>query len=396
MPVIKLTIQSIQNASALDGRETVYRDTEIKGFSLKATPSGSKIYFYQYRLGGRAGVTRKIRMGAFPVVKPEEARGIAKQYAAELARKQDPQERLKKETDQKLESQRNSFTKLLEVYAAEQLSQNRSGSEVKRVFEKEFYPTLKNVPVKTISRNDVSKVISRIQLQNKMYAANRALSFIKTFFRWAVSEGYISGDPTSGMKKPFKNEVARDRTLNPQEIKFLWACFDQLGSPFGNALKLLLLTGQRRDEVSTMRWKDIDFESESWSLPRSNTKNKLPHIVPLVAQALEILKQQKKLGEFVFTTDGKTCISGWSKTKVRIEKWLMENKTNITNWRIHDLRRTVASNLGDLSYSDKDIGLILNHQNRGVTAIYNRSNYFAKKADMLKAWSGKLDHMLKS
>jgi len=178
-------------------------------------------------------------------------------------------------------------------------------------------------------------------------------------------------DPTSGMQKPLKMEESRERVLTADEIKLLWRQFSELDYPFGIVLKLLLLTGQRRDEVGYMRWQDLNFEKGLWSLTREFTKNKLPHVVPLQGMTLDIIKAQPKIAmldegkdksvqtetkaNYVFTTTGKTPISGWSKIKVRIEERLKENNKIIPDWRFHDLRRTVSSGLGDLGYHDSDI-----------------------------------------
>ncbi len=403
MPVVKLTIQEVQRAIAQDGRETIYRDTEIVGFSLKVTPSNSKIFFFQYRIGGRAGITRKIRIGKSPAIKPDEARKIALQYAAEVARKLDPQERLKKETSLKLKSRENAFGKLFEAYSAKQLIQNRSGDKVKQIFEREFLPSLRDTAIAAIDRSDISKVVSRIHERGAPYAANRALTHAKTFFRWAVSEGYLQGDPTSVMQKPFKGEIERERVLSLDELKLLWPQFEAVKcKAFGDVLKLLLLTGQRRDEVSSMRWDNLDLNKGLWLMPRSSTKNKLPHVVPLLGLASEIIKSQvrvsvkdEKTGKltpcpYVFTTTGRTFISGWSRIKDSIDETLVKNKSKIDNWRIHDIRRTVSTNLGDMGYHDEDIAMLLNHASRGVTAIYNRSTYLEKKKEMLKRWEEKL------
>jgi integrase len=403
MPVLKLTIQEVQKAIPIDGLETIYRDTEVTGFSLKTTPSNSKIFFFQYRIGGRAGITRKIKIGNYPAIKPDEARKIAIQYAAEVARKLDPQERLKKEVGLKLKSRESSFGKLFEVYSEKRLSQNRSGDKVKRVFEREFLPSLKDMAITAVDRSDISKIVNRIHDRGIPYAANRALTHVKTFFRWVVSEGYLQGDPTSVMQKPFKNETERDRVLTLDELKLLWAQFDAIKcKAFGDVLKLLLLTGQRREEVGSMRWDNLDLNKGLWLMPRSSTKNKLPHVVPLAGVALRILKSQIRIvvkdkesgrtfpSPYVFTTTGKTAISGWSRIKNEIDKGLVVNKAKIENWRIHDLRRTASTNLGDLGFHDEDIAMLLNHQHRGVTAIYNRSTYLERKKEMLKKWEEKL------
>ena len=163
-------------------------------------------------------MTRRVSIGKFPTVKPDEARKIAIQYAGEVARKIDPQDRLKQETEAKIKSHANSFGKLFELYNTKQLSQNRSGNIVKAIFEREFLPSLQNTAITTITRADISKIISRIQERGAPYMANRVLTNAKTFFRWAVSEGYLHGDPLSVMKKPFKGETERTRVLSSNEF----------------------------------------------------------------------------------------------------------------------------------------------------------------------------------
>ena len=155
-----------------------------------------------------------------------------------------------------------------------------------------------------------------------------------------------------------------------------------------------------------MQWDHVDLDKGIWSMPRSSTKNKLPHIVPLEGPALKILEEQarlivqdKKTGKiapspFVFTTTGKIPISGWSRIKKTIDDNLAAKKTKIGDWRFHDLRRTASTNLGDLGYNDQDIGMLLNHASRGVTAIYNRSTYLEKKREMLEAWRQKLSSII--
>ena len=407
MPVSKLTLQFTQNATAIEGSETVYRDTEVTGFSLKVTPSQNKIFFYQYRMGGRAGYSRKIKIGKFPAIKPDDARKIAIQYAAEVARKADPQERLKKEISTRISSQQNSFKKIFDKYCEEQLNQNRTGNDVKAIFEREFLPTLGNTAITAIDRRDISKILNHILAEGKGYAANRALSNTKTFFRWMVSEGYLQADPTSVMQKPFKGEKSRDRVLSPSELKNIWDQFDLLDcKPFGDALKLLVLTGQRRTEVGSMRWDDLDLDSGVWDMPGEITKNKQRHKLPLGTTALEIIKAQKlifvrdkKTGKkvpcpYVFSTTGETPISGWSKIKGQIVEYLNSKKIKIKDWRYHDFRRTVSTGLGDLGYGDEDIKIVLNHGGRGVTAIYNRSEYINKKREMLETWETKLINIL--
>ena len=130
----------------------------------------------------------------------------------------------------------------------------------------------------------------------------------------------VDASPVSAIKPPGK-ENARDRILNDGEIRLAWNAFDKMGWPFGHAFTLLLITGQRRDEVTKMRWKDIDEKECLWTLPREATKADRLHEVPLSDLAVEILQSVPRTSnEFVFSTNGKTPISGFSKAKAKADK----------------------------------------------------------------------------
>ena len=391
----KLTVTLVSNAP-ITSKDYVIMDTEVGGFALKVTAQGHKSYSYQYRLRGRGHTTRRFKIGdaseRFP---PHKARIQAEALRVKVRQGIDPQAERRKQSHERLRSAAQTFGKLINDYYEQRLKQNRCGLKVKRTMERDFKNLLPR-PVNEIERADISAIVHKIYDRGAEYSANRSLSFIKTFFRWSMSCGYVQGDPTSGMQKPFSGETARDRVLSPVEIKALWNEFTQLGRPFGDAHKVLLQTAQRRDEVSRMRWEDLDFENSLWTIPRDFTKNKQPHQVPLTTELLAIIRAQPRLGPFVFTSTGAAPISGWSKAKRQIDNSLKLKKKTISNWRIHDLRRTVASNLGDLGYNDSHIGLLLNHQNRGVTAIYNRSTHMMQKKEMLEKWQLSLCRVLQS
>ena len=171
-----------------------------------------------------------------------------------------------------------------------------------------------------------------------------------------------------------------------------WKGCDDLGRPFGPALKLLLVTGQRRDEVVRMRWNHLDLEEALWTLPKAETKSGRQHEVPLSPLALEIIQAQPRNGEFVFTTTGKSPISGFSKGKVRLD-----NLSGLADWRFHDLRRTAATRMAGIGIAPHVIEKVLNHatgQISGVAAVYNRYAYREEKIVALAAWAGVLSEFV--
>src|SRR5262249_55813403 len=149
---------------------------------------------------------------------------------------------------------------------------------------------------------------------------------------------------------------ARDRGLNADELRLIW---NGLGDdPYGDIVKLLALTGQRRDEIGSLRWSEIVFDKALISLPATRTKNSKPHDIPLSPAALEILKARPRLAgcEFVFTT-GASGFRGWSNCKAALDRRI----DAIAPWRLHDLRRTCATRMADIGVLPHIVEAVLNH-----------------------------------
>ncbi len=151
-----------------------------------------------------------------------------------------------------------------------------------------------------------------------------------------------------------------------------------------------MLTGQRRDEIATVRWDHLDFDNRVWTIPREETKGDRTHEVPLSPLVLEVLTSLPRLGEFIFTTLGDRPISGYSKIKNRADKL-----TGIEDWRFHDLRRTLGTGLARLGIATSTISRILNHKEGGVTKIYNRYGYMPEKRIALETWAQKIESLIR-
>jgi integrase len=141
-----------------------------------------------------------------------------------------------------------------------------------------------------------------------------------------------------------------------------------------------------------MRWEDIDLDAALWTLPREQTKSDRLHEVPLSPLALDILDAVPQTTDYVFTTTGSTPISGFSKAKIR-----SDSLSGITGWRVHDLRRTVASGMARIGVAPHVVEKVLNHasgQISGVAAIYNRHGYTDEKRGALGAWAKNLQNLI--
>ena len=213
--------------------------------------------------------------------------------------------------------------------------------------------------------------------------ANRILAYSKTFFTWAVDQELIEASPAASVKRPSK-EVKRDRVLTNSEILAVWQACGGLGA-FGRAFRFMLATGQRRSEVGEMSWAELDRTQRLWTLSRERTKADRAHEVPLSDLAMVIIEECPPLGDFVFSTGRARPISGWSKAKAALDA-----KSGVSNWHVHDLRRTAATNMARLGVDRVVIGKVLNHAENEVTAVYDRHQYDREKRRALDLWGERL------
>jgi integrase len=275
--------------------------------------------------------------------------------------------------------------------------------ELQRQLEVDVFPKWADRPVASITRQDVTALLNGIADRGSPVQANRTLARLKTLFRWVLDEELVPADPTARVRKVVK-ETARDRILTDDEIRLFWAGCDKLGWPFGPMYKLLLLTAQRRDEVGALEWPEIDLNRCQWTTPREKAKNNRAHEVHLSALAVEIIEGLPKIGtRFVLTTNGERSVSGFSKSKERLDKCMLDllrtelnaagrnpDEAAIDDWILHDLRRTAATGMARLNVPPHVVDRILNHVSgsiRGVAAIYNRHAYIDERRAALEAWS---------
>ena len=180
--------------------------------------------------------------------------------------------------------------------------------------------------------------------------------------------------------------------LDDDEVRLVWHTCDAMGYPFGRIVQMLLLTGQRKSEVTNMKWSDVDLDEKVWRLAREQTKADRSHDVPLSPMAVDLLSKLPRINdsEYVFTSDGTRPFNGFSKAKVRLDKM---SRTN--GWRLHDLRRTVGTNMTEhLGVPVFTVARVLNHAEGGVTKIYARASYLEEKRVALEKWADYLSDVI--
>lgn len=379
---MRLSKQSVASLQIPAGKPYhIEWDEVLPGFGVRVNPTG-KVWVVQYRAGGKS---RRETIGRVDTVSLDVARETAKKTLARVQLGSDPHA----EKAQAKARAKITFEAVAERYLkhAQDRLKPRSFEEVERHLKKHWQP-LQGLPISEIRRALVATRLEEIAEQSGPIASNRARAALSALFAWAVAVGLAESNPVMGTVR-VAIEVSREHVVTDGELAAIWR--DCRDDDYGRIVRLLTLTGQRRDEVGDMAWSELDLDRGLWTIPRERTKNSLPHEVPLSNAALEILRgiPRREEREFVFG-EGQGGFSGWSKSKARLDARIAKMGVVVRPWRLHDLRRTVATRLGELGILPHVVEAILNHisgHKAGVAGIYNRATYAKEKREALNRWA---------
>lgn len=409
-------------------------DHDVAGFGLKVTPAGGKIYVFQYRIArpGEAERTpaKRYTIGKHGKLTPDQARKRARELAALVEQGIDPRQReldaiaAVDEADRlALEKARIevelAFDKVadlwLDHYENEKQRRPSSVRLARTIVNNHLKPKLKSKPMPHIGRADLQPVIDAIPVTNR--GIRRAVfAYASVLFGWAAKRGDIAANPLKDMAKP-EAPKARERVLTDDELAAVWKASATSVEPFGPFFRLLILTGQRRAEVTGMNWNELDRASSIWTIPADRAKNRVAHIVPLSSMAIAELDRLALAGQvkakldnpdskrwpkagFVLSTTGKTGISGVTKVKNTLDATIAKAREGeaLAGWRIHDLRRTLATGLQRLGVRFEVTEAVLNHisgSRAGVAGIYQKHDWKEEKRSALDAWARHVEAILK-
>jgi integrase len=420
MPTKKLTDLFLQRVKPPARGRVEYFDAVFGGLALRVTETGHKSWSLHYRMNGRL---RRFTLGSASTIKVKEAR-LKANAALELVRGGiDPSEEKRRRRFLSV-PEADAFANVLQDYLDRMRRNNapRTYKEVKRVLEREALPSWRDRRIENITRGDINRVIDAIIARGADIQANRTLAHLRALFNWVAERGRIPTSPINGMKLPTR-ERARDRILNDDELQWLWQACEAIGWPFGELVKLLLLTAQRRDEVACMERHEFDLKKRIWTIPRDKTKNGRAHEVQLSDLAIAVLKSAPELaGRLVFTSNGTTPISGFSRAKKRIDAEMIKARrrslglpdedeeyrkaiglpldeplpVEIPHWTLHDLRRTAATGMARLNFPPHVVDKVLNHVSgtiQGVAAVYNRFDYLEERRLALETWGRYIENV---
>lgn len=404
----RITKRSVDAIKVAD-RDQFLWDDEVSGFGLKVTPNDRRMYLLQYRMGGRGSPTRRYTIGRHGTWTPDEARTEAKRLRKLVDKGQDPQHANQQRQRAEVDLAFNVYLeRFLRLYGEKEWSP-RTFLSASSNLRRYVLPVLwdkKRKALPHITRSDVVAVFDALP-PGKPALPRNVFAHARKLFSWAVERGDIERSPFDGMKSP-PAVATRERVLTDEELRLVWEASYTLGKPFGAMVRVLMLTGQRRDEVAGLPWAELDRGNALWTIPGARTKNGETQLVPLTAEVITELDAIAGGTDWprkgpVFTTNGKTPVSGFSKAKARLDEQMLKlarkqaldsgndpADVEIAGWRLHDLRRTLATGMQRLGVRFEVTEALLNHVSgakAGVAGVYQRHNWRDEKRTALEAWA---------
>jgi integrase len=371
----------------LSGQEE-YLDSVVPGLRVRVGVSGAKSFLLRKRVAGKY---RNITLGRYSErLQLADARKKARQILSDVEFKADPVACLPK--PRKRAAAGDTIRSLWPDYKKAK-SHLRKIGEIERIFKRHLLPEFGDRAADGITRSEITRFIDEIA-QNTPVMARNILSYFSAFYTWALPRlDRLPGNPCRDAGRPPKPKP-RERVLSDREIGALWHVLEGEGKPFGPAIKLLLLTGQRRNEVFEAERSEFDLEKQLWIIPQGRAKNGVAHLVPMSPLVSEIVKSLLDGGEgaklIPARGNGKAGPSGFSKAMRRIRSDLEERIGEpVSHWTLHDLRRTLATGMQRLGVRLEVTEAVLNHlsgSRAGIVGVYQRHNYFDEKKAALAAW----------
>jgi integrase len=247
--------------------------------------------------------------------------------------------------------------------------------------------SLHSLALSEINRRTIALTLAEIEQGSGPVTRNRVRSSLSAFFAFAIREGLTDINPVSGTGKA-DERTGRDRVLSEAELAQVLAALN--ADPFSEIVRVLVLTGQRRSEIGSLRWAEVDFDRGLIVLPPDRSKNHRQHELPISAQVRAVLERQPRNGEFVFGRE----FTSWARAKSALDQRL----NLIESWTLHDIRRSTATHMAELGVLPHIIEAILNHvsgHKSGVAGIYNRARYSDEMRSALQRWGDYVEKLIR-
>lgn len=386
---MKLTQRAIDTLTCPpDRKDRLTFDDVQQGLAVRVTAGGSKTYLVQYTIGGQK---RRVPLGACNALSLAAAREAAQGIMGDVAKGTDvAAQRKATAAAAKLKEARDRLTLsvLVEEWARLHLAGKRPkyAAEAVRALRVAFGKCF-DQPADALDRRAVVRVIDGLTAAGSVAMAVRTAAYGKACYQWAVKRGSLTDNPFTAL--PVASVEKRDRVLTDEELVKIW---NAAGSEtaFGAIVRTLVLTGQRRDEVGCMTWGEVSPDLATWTIPAARAKNGSIHLVPLSRPVADLLTAQPRRADTDLVFPGRAgAFNGYSKCKERLDA-----ASGAKDWRLHDLRRTLATGMQRLGVRLEVTEAILNHvagSRAGIVGVYQRHNFADEKRAALNAWA---DHVV--
>jgi integrase len=385
---MKFTGKSVASFNVPKGKtDHIEFDDALPGFGIRFR-NGKASWIFQWSTG--SSVTRRttrMKIGIYPALPLEQARKIAAELNSKITLGHDPSA----EKRERIEEAADTFGQLAKDYLAAREGRLRPTmiSELRRYLI-DYAAPLDRLPVKKVNLKILAKLLDDFAKGDgintgrprKGATVNRMRSAVSACFQWAMKKGRAESNPVLLTEQ--MGQVSRKRFLSDDEIKIVW---DSAGDDdYGSIVRLLILTGQRRDEISELHWNEVKLDLNMISLPSERVKNDQEHDIPMSPAVRSIIAARSRNDGLVFAP-----ITSWSRRKLRLDAAITEKFGNpLVPWTLHDLRRSCATGMADMGIQPHVVEAVLNHisgSKRGVAGVYNRSTYAPEKKAALNKWA---------
>lgn len=371
-----------------------YFDNIVDGLAIRISKSGVKSWVLWYRVDGR-----QVRdtFARYPLVSVADARQRAKDKLEAVQAGKDPRHEKARQQAQEAKRRAETFGEVAKTYKSGHLAKIKTGDELWQRVEDDLLPEWRDLPIRDIGRGAVMALLDRVERDKGIYARNRRLALIRHILNFALDRELVDANVATRIK--LLPEPERQRLLTDAELVEVWRASDRLGEAFGRFTKALILTGQRRREVSDMARAEVDFDADLWVIPTARMKAGVAHAVPLAPSVKDLIEGAPVLENaktYIFTTGRRddAPISGFNKLKEQLDRFILEARQEddpeakpMPDWRLHDLRRTFRSGLSKLRIPPHIAERCIAHLPEGIQRVYDVHEYDDEKRHAFEAWA---------